>query len=72
MKTTQDMSPLLVGVADAARLLGVSRRTVQNMICSKRLIFKKIGKRTLVPYSALTQIAARGTATKPSDNGDAL
>jgi len=63
MKTTQSTSPLLVSVPDAAKLLGVSRRTIQNLIFNKTLVTKKIGTRTLIPYSYLIKIAAHGAVT---------
>jgi excisionase family DNA binding protein len=59
MEKTKNFSPLLIGVADAATLLGVSRRTVQNLIFNKKLAVRKIGRRTLIPYSALAQLARR-------------
>ncbi len=70
MKTTKDSSPLLVGVATAATLLGVSRRTVQNLLFSSRkLPFKKIGRRTLIPYRALVELARRDTPTGADGDG---
>jgi excisionase family DNA binding protein len=65
MKVSRDTPPLLVSVMDAATLLGVSRRTVGKLISHKKLSVKKIGTRTLIPYSALTRVAARGAATNP-------
>jgi len=70
METTNNIPPLLVSVAVAATLLGVSRRTVQNLLfSSKKLPFKKIGRRTLIPYRSVVELARRDTPT--GANGDA-
>jgi len=61
--------PLLVGIAEAAALLGVSTRTVQNLIFGKKLIARKIGRRTLLSYRSLVELARRDTPTQA--DGDA-
>jgi len=52
---------ILVSKKDAARMLSVSARTVDNLIAAKRLVVRKIGRRTLIPRSALEQLARRDT-----------
>lgn len=51
--------PLLVTKKQAATLLGVSVRTIENLLTQKRLPPRKLGKRTLIPYSAVVQLARR-------------
>lgn len=55
------MDKLLVSKRQAAELLGVSIRTVENLISIKALESRKLGRRRLIPTSALAQIARRGT-----------
>lgn len=51
--------PLLVTKKQAAALLAVSVRTIENLLAQKQLPFRKLGKRTLIPYSAVAQLARR-------------
>lgn len=46
--------PLAVSVSEAARLLGLSKRSVENYILAKRLVARKAGRRTLVLTSSLS------------------
>ena len=55
--------PLLVPMRDAAELLGVSQRTVQNLITAKALPSRKIGRRRLIPFSALQALTRRDADT---------
>jgi excisionase family DNA binding protein len=48
---TQDK--LAVGVRQAAAMLGISARTLQNYVWAKRIPSRKIGRRTLVLVSDL-------------------
>jgi excisionase family DNA binding protein len=52
-------SILLVSIRDAARMISVSQRTIFNLIAAKRLPVRRIGRRSLVPRSALEQLARR-------------
>ena len=45
--------PLAVPPNEAARLLAVSRRTVSRLIRERKLVARKLGKRTLVDYSSI-------------------
>lgn len=56
-------APILVTIRRAADLLGVSPRTVQNLIAAKELPSRKIGRRRLIPYSALLALARRDALT---------
>src|SRR6266851_8454933 len=52
---------LLVSKKDAALMLSVSVRTVENLIAVKRLVARKLGRRTLIPRSSIEQLAKRDT-----------
>ena len=53
------LDPLLVSKRDAAALLGVCLRSVDNYIATKELLARRLGKRVLIPYSALLAFARR-------------
>ncbi len=55
-----------VSVRDAARLLSVSRRTIENYIASKAIRAVRVGRRVLVPTKSVNEIALRGI---PRDYG---
>lgn len=57
LDSTEGLRPLLVTKQQAARLLAVSVRTVENLLAQKQLAIRKLGKRTLIPYSAVAQLA---------------
>jgi excisionase family DNA binding protein len=44
---------LAVGIAEAARLVGVCPRTITSLIRAKELVSRKIGRRRVIPVSAL-------------------
>jgi excisionase family DNA binding protein len=52
-------TPLLVSKREAAALLSICVRTLDHLIGRKELPARKVGKRVLVPYSALVQFARR-------------
>ncbi|MGH9477327.1 MAG: helix-turn-helix domain-containing protein [Terriglobales bacterium] len=54
---TTAFRPLLVTKQQAAQMLAVSVRTVENLLAQKQLAYRKLGKRTLIPYSAVAQLA---------------
>ena len=60
---------ILVDKKTAAAALSVSVRTLENLIRSKRLIPRRIGRRTLIPRAALESFARRDHPTQgnPSD-----
>ncbi|MGH9472044.1 MAG: helix-turn-helix domain-containing protein [Terriglobales bacterium] len=54
---TTAFRPLLVTKQQAAQMLAVSVRTVEKLLAQKQLAYRKLGKRTLIPYSAVAQLA---------------
>ncbi len=48
-----EIERLAVNIREAARLLSVSPRTIQNYIAAKVLLTRKIGRRTVIPVRAL-------------------
>jgi len=67
MATQQKETKLLVTKREAASALSVSIRTIENFIRRKELAARKIGRRTLIPLTALEAFARRDHAS-PLDN----
>jgi excisionase family DNA binding protein len=44
---------LAVSIREAAAMLGISPRSVQKYVAAKVLPARKIGRRTVIPFSAL-------------------
>jgi len=70
---THENEKLAVDTREAARLLGVSSRTIQNYIAAKLLPSRKIGRRTVI---RLRDLEAFLRSDQPSpvptrENGDA-
>lgn len=55
MDSGTDCKPLAVGKKQAAAMLGISQRGVENYIYSKRLQARKIGRRTVILVRSLEQ-----------------
>ena len=49
----QDETVLAVGMAEAARRLGLSQRTVANLVSQRQLASRKVGRRRIIPVAAL-------------------
>jgi excisionase family DNA binding protein len=60
-----EQTPLLVSKRDAAALLSLCVRTVDNLIATKELPARRVGRRVLIPYSALVQFARRDHVGTP-------
>jgi excisionase family DNA binding protein len=56
-RTQYDFEPILVGKKESASALGVSGRTIENLVSGKQLLARKVGRRTLIPYRALQEFA---------------
>jgi excisionase family DNA binding protein len=54
---------LLLSKKDTAAALGVCVRTVEHLISAKELPCRKIGRRTLIPLTALEQFVKRDHRT---------
>lgn len=63
MQSQQTQAPLLVSKKEAASLLGVCPRTIDNFVARKELPCRRIGRRTLIPFAALQQFAKRDHVT---------
>jgi excisionase family DNA binding protein len=63
MEQKTALDPLLVSVRQAAELLNVCPRTVQNLLTAKRLRARKLGRRTLLCYRELVEFARHDHAT---------
>jgi excisionase family DNA binding protein len=50
---------LAVGVSEAARRLGISPRTMTNLVRNKEIVSRKIGRRRVIPVTALEQFLRR-------------
>lgn len=55
------MEKLLCSKREAAEALGCSVRTIENLIARKALVSRRVGRRRMIVYSALTQFARRDT-----------
>lgn len=60
-----EQTPLLVSKRDAAALLSLCVRTVDNLIATKKLPARRVGRRVLIPYSALVHFARRDHVGSP-------
>lgn len=56
--TETGMEPLTVRVSTAVKLTGISRSRLYELIQSGDLEVKKIGRSTLIPFSALKRLVA--------------
>jgi excisionase family DNA binding protein len=54
-----ERTPLLVSKRAAATLLSLCVRTIDNLIATKQLPARRVGRRVLIPYAALLQFARR-------------
>ena len=54
-----DRNVLFHSKADAARIIGVSERTLHALIASKQIPARKIGRRVLISDAALLKFAQR-------------
>lgn len=67
MTNQTTIEPILLGKKETARVLGVCVRTIENLIVSKQLPARKLGRRTLIPYRAVVEFARHDHAS----SGDA-
>jgi excisionase family DNA binding protein len=62
--------PLLVSKRTAASMLGLSVRTLENLISIKELPVRRIGRRCLIERQALERFARRDHRTKQERKGN--
>jgi len=63
------IEPILIGKKECATALGVSVRTIENLISRKELPARKVGRRTLIPYRALQAFARHDHPTAEEVRG---
>lgn len=71
---TTKIEKLAVDTREAAQMLSVSPRTIQNYIRAKLLPARKIGRRTVIPVRALENFLRTdqpSPVTKPIGDADA-
>jgi excisionase family DNA binding protein len=57
-----------VSVREAARLLSLSRRTLDSYIALKKVRVVRVGRRVLVPMTSINEVARRGISnTSPAN-----
>lgn len=56
---------LAVNIQEAARLLGVSARTVATLVARRELASRRIGRRRVIPVRALEDFLRRDHHTIP-------
>ena len=61
--TSNAVIPLVYSVRETALALGVSSRTIRNLLRAKQLVRRKIGSRTLIPISSVEAFLRRDHAT---------
>jgi excisionase family DNA binding protein len=66
----QDEQVLAVGVAEAARRLGLSPRTIALLISRRELPSRKVGRRRIIPVSALEDFLRKDHPTQPDGGKD--
>ncbi len=54
-----DMEAVLISKKEAARLLSLSLRTIDNLIARKQLAARRIGRRVLISRQELEKFARR-------------
>jgi excisionase family DNA binding protein len=54
---------LAVSMQEAGRLIGVCKRTITNLVNAKELPSRKIGRRRLIPVSAIQSFLRHDHAT---------
>jgi excisionase family DNA binding protein len=58
MDPEQQFLPLLHGKREAARIIGISLRTLHSLIATNRLRPVRIGRRVLVPHAELVRFCS--------------
>jgi excisionase family DNA binding protein len=64
MKSDNNEDVLAVGVAEAARRLGLSPRTIATLVSRRELPSRKVGRRRIIPVAALELFLRRDHPTQ--------
>jgi excisionase family DNA binding protein len=59
-----DGEVLAVSMQEAGRLIGVCKRTITNLVNARQLASRKIGRRRLIPMSAIQSFLRHDHETK--------
>jgi excisionase family DNA binding protein len=57
-------SIIAVGMAEAARRLGLSARTIATLVLGRELPSRKVGRRRIIPVAALEAFVRTGHASR--------
>jgi excisionase family DNA binding protein len=60
------MDSLLLSTNQAAQVLNLSLRTIENLLRKGELARRKVGRRTMIPRVSLEEFAAKKDATESS------
>jgi excisionase family DNA binding protein len=66
MQLAQQFLPLLHSKREAARIIGISLRTIHSLIGKKQLGTVRIGRRVLVPHAELVRFCDINHTTSPT------
>jgi excisionase family DNA binding protein len=66
------MGKLLCSKKEAAEALGVSLRTIDNLIGQKELTARRVGRRVLIPAVEVERFTRRDHRTRPGGKADHL
>ena len=61
---SQNTGKLAYSKAEAADAIGVSVRTIDNLIAVKQLTVRRIGRRVIIPLSSLTALLRSDSYTE--------
>ena len=64
----RDETVLAVGLAEAARRLGLSPRTVATLVLRREIPSRKVGRRRIIPVLALEAFVGGGRPKFPADS----
>lgn len=64
----RDETVLAVGMAEAARRLGLSPRTVATLVSRRQLGSRKVGRRRIIPVTALEAFVRHDSLDSSSKN----
>lgn len=56
------MNPLALSVPEAARLLGIGKTSMYELISSGAIVKAKIGRRTVIPFHAVEAFLQKHTS----------